>query len=63
MLTFTIHRDGNVSTARVARSSGSSVLDKEVMNMIRRANPLPPFPDDFKEQQITLSVPVQFHLR
>jgi protein TonB len=63
VLTFTIHRDGRVTAAKVARSSGSSVLDKEVMSMIRRANPLPPFPEDFREQQITLSVPVQFSLR
>ena len=63
VLTFTISRDGNVSEAHVVKSSGSSLLDREVMSMIRRANPLPPFPDDFTEKQITLSVPVLFQLR
>ncbi|MEX0693414.1 MAG: energy transducer TonB [Rhodospirillales bacterium] len=63
ILSFTLSRDGTVKAASVVQSSGSALLDREVMAMIRRANPLPPFPDDFSEQQITLSVPVQFQLR
>lgn len=63
ILTFTIHRDGTVDDARVSRSSGSPALDREVLAMVDRANPLPPFPSDFDQPQITLSVPVQFRLR
>jgi protein TonB len=63
VLTFTMVRDGTIETANVTRSSGSAQLDQEVLAMIGRASPSPPFPDDFDRQRITLSVPVQFQLR
>lgn len=63
MLAFTIDRQGRVLSARITRSAGSSLLDTEVMKMIHRADPVPPFPDDFSESEIKLVVPVQFQLR
>lgn len=63
MLTFTINRQGRVLAAHISRSAGAEILDEEVMKMIRRANPVPPFPDDFPESEIKLVVPVQFQLR
>lgn len=63
VLTFTISRNGEVDTAHITKSSGWSLLDTEVLNMIARASPLPPFPDDFRERQITLSVPIRFSLK
>ena len=63
MLTFTIDRRGRVLAARITRSAGEALLDEEVMKMIRRADPVPPFPDDFAQTEIKLVVPVQFQLR
>ena len=63
VLNFTLNRDGSVQRARIERSSGSPVLDREVLAMIKRATPLPAFPADFERDVITLSVPVQFRLR
>ena len=63
VLNFTLGRDGTVRQAQIERSSGFQALDREVLAMIKRANPLPPFPEDFEQQSITLSVPVQFRLR
>lgn len=62
LLNFTMQRDGRVVQAKILQGTGSGVLDQEVMRMIRRASPLPPFPDDFREDQLTLSVPVLFQL-
>lgn len=63
LLSFTFTRNGRVTNARIVESSGFHSLDREVMAMIRRANPLPPIPDDFPQHRLTLSVPVQFFLR
>lgn len=62
LLNFTMQRDGRVVQAKILRGTGSGVLDEEVMRMIRRASPLPPFPDDFPQSELTLSVPVLFQL-
>ena len=62
-LTFSMSRDGQVLSARIARSSGSEELDAEVLAMVRRAEPLPAAPADVPGNPITLTVPVRFSLR
>ncbi len=50
---FTLNRTGEVIKSEVTKSSGNSVLDHEAIDILRRANPFPPFPaaksgsDDF----------------
>ena len=44
LLGFTLDRNGHVLAHNIARSSGYADLDNEVMAMIVRAQPLPPFP-------------------
>lgn len=63
VLTFTMDKNGAVRNARVTKTSGFDLLDAEVIAMIKRATPLPPFPNDFTDQQMTVSVPVQFRIR
>jgi len=41
---FTVSRQGRVSAVSLARSSGSPTLDREAMDTVRRAQPLPPVP-------------------
>jgi TonB family protein len=43
---FTIDRKGNVLSSKIATSSGSSVLDAEVLALVKRAAPFPPPPAD-----------------
>ncbi|MBO6519754.1 MAG: energy transducer TonB [Rhodospirillales bacterium] len=62
VLNFTMSSDGEVLAARILRGTGVAALDEEVMRMIRRAAPLPAFPDDFDQSRLTLSVPVRFQL-
>jgi periplasmic protein TonB len=38
-------------------------LDKEVVSMIERAQPLPPFPPSMPEDKLDLTVPIRFSLR
>lgn len=63
LLHFVMDREGNVLKYRITRSSGHSLLDEEVEEMIQRATPLPPMPDDMPDPRLELVIPVQFLLR
>jgi protein TonB len=63
LLAFSVDRDGRVLQSKIVRSSGHADLDNEVMAMIERAQPLPPFPSSMSEAQLSLTVPIRFTLR
>jgi protein TonB len=63
LLRFLLARDGRVLGAELERSSGHDLLDKEVLALIRRAEPLPSFPAELTQQQLELVLPVPFSLR
>lgn len=62
-LRFTIDRAGRVLSANLLSSSGSAVLDGEVMDLIHRASPLPAPPAEVPGSVIALTVPVRFDTR
>ncbi|HTY69515.1 MAG TPA: energy transducer TonB [Alphaproteobacteria bacterium] len=62
-LRFTMDRSGRVLSARIAQSSGVPALDDEVLSMIDRAAPLPPFPPEIAQAQLDLLLPIAFSLR
>jgi periplasmic protein TonB len=61
MLGFTIDRAGHVLTSRIVRSSGSAVLDRETLAMIKRAEPLPRPPGDLRDDQLSFQIPVKYY--
>lgn len=62
LVAFSIDRRGNVVSARLARSSGDSVLDREAVSLARRASPVPPPPSDIAARgRISLRVPIRFN--
>jgi periplasmic protein TonB len=63
MLNFSVDRNGRVLAHEIVRSSGHPELDKEVVSMIERAQPLPPFPPSMTEEKLDLTVPIRFSLR
>lgn len=63
LLSFSIDRNGHVLAHSIVRSSGHAALDNEVLDMIMRAQPLPPFPESMTQTQIDLTVPIRFSLR
>ena len=63
LLYFVMDRDGQVLRHRLEQSSGHDLLDREVIAMIERAQPLPKMPDTMGEPRLELVVPVQFFLR
>jgi protein TonB len=63
LLSFSLDRNGHVLAHRIAKSSGYAALDDEVMAMIMRAEPLPPFPASMPQERIDLTVPIRFSLQ
>ena len=41
---FVLNRVGAVIESAVTKSSGNDVLDREALEILRRASPFPPFP-------------------
>jgi protein TonB len=62
-LAFTIDRHGGVHRARIVRSSGSMVLDRETLALLNRAQPLPPPPAEISGAQIAITVPIRYTMR
>ncbi len=60
---FSMDRKGKVLSANIARSSGYSALDEEVLQLLKRAQPLPPPPDAAPGDPLELMVPVNFFMR
>ncbi len=54
---------GELTAATVKRSSGHTVLDREALEMLRRAAALTPVPPALKGREFRLEVPVLFELR
>ena len=44
VVSFTVNRAGEVIESAVTKSSGNNVLDREAIDILRRASPFPPFP-------------------
>lgn len=59
---FAMNRQGQVLSAAILKSSGSAPLDRAALDTIRRAQPLPPIPND-RPDILELTVPVEFFLR
>ena len=62
LLSFSVDRTGHVLEHHSAQFRPSG-LDDEVMSMIERAQPLPPFPASMTEAKLDLTVPIRFSLR
>lgn len=62
MLFITINRDGKVIESYISKSSGHSKLDKAVLSMLEKASPLPAFPDEMKQSQLSINIPIDFKL-
>ncbi|MFX6994796.1 TonB family protein, partial [Acinetobacter baumannii] len=56
---FVLRRDGSVLQAAIERSSGQKLLDEEALEVIRRAEPLPPIPPGLPGR-LRILLPVAF---
>ena len=61
-LQFSIDQSGQVLAASIRTSSGHTQLDAAALEMLRLAEPLPSFPDEFDREVLTLAIPVEYSL-
>ena len=59
---FTMTRGGKVTSTSIVSSTGSSLLDREALETVRRAQPLPAVPDDI-EAPLRLVVRLEFFVK
>jgi len=57
-----IGTDGAIAELSVRASSGHEILDREALDMIRKATPLTPIPESLRGTTFTLDIPVVFSL-
>ncbi len=62
-LAFSIDSSGGVHNARIVRSSGSSLLDRATLDLVQRAQPLPPPPPEMGNARIAIVVPIRYNMR
>ena len=48
LVSFRVYRDGHIESVTLKNSSGSKIMDDSVLRAVRAADPLPPFPENFK---------------
>jgi protein TonB len=59
-VSFSVDRQGNVLNVELYRGSGYEALDKEVVALVYRAEPLPLPPEEITGELLTMAVPVAF---
>jgi protein TonB len=57
-----VAKKGSVIDVVVTRSSGFEVLDRQALDMVKLADPLPDLPKSLKGQEFTLDIPITFRL-
>jgi periplasmic protein TonB len=62
-LAFSLNRQGRVTSARIAGSSGSSALDAETLSLVHRVQPFPPPPPEVVGAQVSLIVAIRYNPR
>ena len=62
MLQLEFAADGRLIESRVLSSSGHDVLDRQALDMLRAAQPLPPPPTALAGRPLVVNVPVVFRL-
>lgn len=62
VLSFAVDRQGHALNCKVVESSGSDDLDKEAVEIVMRAQPLPQLPIEFGDQ-LEFSLPLEISMR
>jgi protein TonB len=62
-VTFVVDRQGHVVSSRIVKGSGSEALDRETLELLQRAQPLPEPPTEVGGTQFAFTMPILFEFR
>ena len=62
LLDLRLDGNGNVLSAKVKEGSGYESLDKQALEMVRKASPFPAPPESLRNRTFNITVPVSFKL-
>jgi protein TonB len=62
-VSFVVDRQGHVISSKIVKGSGSDVLDRETLDLLQRAQPLPEPPTDVGGTQFAFTMPILFEFR
>ena len=61
-LEFSVDRQGHLKSSRIVKSSGSDALDRETLDLVRRAQPFAAPPPAMTGEEVFLIVPIRFNI-
>lgn len=59
-LSITIDKSGRLVGAHVRQGTGHKLLDKELVQLAKRAAPYPKIPEEISNHQLTFTIPIRF---
>jgi protein TonB len=60
---FVVRRNGQIDRLEISKSSGNEGLDKAVIDIMQKAQPLPPIPDRMHTDRVDGTLPINFGVR
>ena len=61
-LEFSVDRQGRLKSSRIVKSSGSDALDRETLDLVKRAQPFAAPPAAMAGEEVFLVIPVRFNI-
>jgi protein TonB len=62
-VSITVSRDGRVLEHKVVQKTGEPILDKEIVKLVRRIDPLPAPPADVPDDKLTFVLPLAWTIQ
>lgn len=59
---FSMDRSGRLKSSRILKTSGSDALDREALDLVRRADPFAAPPPEKPGDEVFLTVPIRFNI-
>jgi protein TonB len=63
MVHFGVRRNGQMERLQISKSSGDEELDKAAIDIMQKAQPLPPIPDRMHTDRVDGELPINFGVR
>lgn len=63
MVHVSVRRNGQIDRLEIRKSSGNAELDKAAIDILQKAQPLPPIPDRMHAERVDGELPINFGVR